>query len=106
MPSRRIIFSTSAVMAAALPQVSSRPSVSSFVRIPCSQHSMAKEIVPPAEIVSIPALFSSSFMWKMLSRSAFMHWAPSERTDSYSGLWTSGAPGFGTQIPPQPIGQA
>ncbi|OPY06270.1 MAG: hypothetical protein A4E67_01553 [Syntrophaceae bacterium PtaB.Bin038] len=106
MPSRRIIFSRSCSMAAAFPQVSSRPPVSPLVRIPCSQHSMAKEITPPAEIVSIPARLSISFMRKMLSRSEFMHCPPSERTDSYSGLCTSAPPGFGTQRPPQPRGQA
>jgi len=106
MPSRRIIFSRSAAMAAEFPHVSSRPSVSAFVRIPRSQHSIAKETVPPAEIESIPARFSISFMWKMLSRSAFMHCPPSARTVSYSGLCVSPPPGFGMQMPPQPRGQA
>jgi len=63
---------------------------------------MAHAIVPPAEIVSIPALFSRSLIAYTASRSVHMSRALKAAIVSYSGLCAS-LPSH-AQMPPQPRG--
>ena len=88
-PSRLMIFSSMAIMASALPQVSSIPSVSVLAITPFSKHSMAKASTPPAEMVSRPLRLHISFILMIDNRSSFMHMVPNAPTVSYSGLWAS-----------------
>ncbi|MBT9137235.1 MAG: hypothetical protein DDT34_02323 [Firmicutes bacterium] len=72
-------------MAAPFPQDKSSPSVSSSVRIPFSKHSIAKETILPAEIVSIPRILHNSFPLMTAGTSVMSHLEPSEARVSYSG---------------------
>jgi hypothetical protein len=78
---------TSLRTADGLPQVRSRPSVSSFVRTPCSKHSIAKEIVAPVEMVSRPYSLHQWLIAIIASTSLEPVMRPKAPIVSYSGRW-------------------
>ena len=106
IPSLLMIFLTNSTIALELPHVSSKPSVSSVVKIPFSKHSIAKATVAPVDIVSIAALLHSSFISNIDNRSSLSRRAPKEQHVSYSGRCVSSKFNSGTfKIAPHWTGQ-
>ena len=61
------------------------PSVSAGPISPCSKHSIAKAMVPAAEMQSIPSSLHSSFAFATAWRSPIPQLEPKPATASYSG---------------------
>ena len=84
-PLRSAMRTTSSSTASAFPKRSSRPSVSPGPMRPCSKHSMAKAIVPAAEMTSRPSSLHSSLARATACRSPIAQSDPKPATASYSG---------------------